>query len=91
LQQCWRDGFKVHRCLHAGFNAAGDENFFEAAVAELGSVGIQRVVACIEGGEAEGAVLCRGGVGFSARGLVAQDNADAGERRGMEIGEASGE
>jgi hypothetical protein len=60
-------------------------------MAELGSVGIQCVAAGIERGEAKDAVLCRDGAHFNTRGLVAQDNTDAGERGGTEIGEASGE
>jgi hypothetical protein len=76
--------------LDAGFAASGDKNPFEAAVTELGRVGIKCVLARIERGKTEGAVLRGGGAGFSARGLVAQDDGDAGQRRRMQIGEAAG-
>jgi hypothetical protein len=76
----------VNRGLHTGFDAAGDENPFEAAVAELGRVGIKRVLARVERGKAEDAVLRRGGAGLSAGGLVAQNDADAGQRSRMQIG-----
>jgi ribosomal protein L12E/L44/L45/RPP1/RPP2 len=70
----------LHGSLNAGFNAAGDENSFKAAVAELDGVGIERVLACIEQGEAEGPIPRGGSADFNAGGLVAQNNGDAGKR-----------
>jgi hypothetical protein len=84
------DRLEVHRSLHAGFDASGDENPFEAAVTELGRVGIKCVLARIERSKTEGAILRGGGAGLSARGLVAQDDGDAGHWGRMQIGEATG-
>ena len=80
----------MNRGLYAGFDASGDENPFEAAVTELGRVGIKCVLARIERSKTEGAILRGGGAGLSARGLVAQDDGDAGHWGRMQIGEATG-
>ena len=61
------------------------------AMAELGGVGIERVLACIERSKAEGPVLGCCGADLSACGLVAQDDGDASQRGRMKIGEAAGE
>jgi len=37
------DGLEDHCGLHAGFNAAGDDNPFEAAVAELCRIGVESI------------------------------------------------
>jgi len=79
----------VNRSLHTGFDASGDENSIEAAVTEPGRAGIKYVLARIERSKMEGAVLRRGGAGLSARGLVAQDDGDAGQWGRMQIGEAA--
>ena len=76
--------------LDAGFAASGDENPFEAAMAKMGRVGIERVLARIERSKTEGAVLRGGGADLSACGLVAQDDGDAGKWGRMQIGEAAG-
>jgi hypothetical protein len=86
LKHRGRGGLKVHGGLHARLAAAVDENPVQASVAELGRVGVERVLTGIERGEAERAVLCRGGANLGARGLVTQNNRDAGERRRMQIG-----
>jgi hypothetical protein len=79
----------LKRGLHAGFDASGDENPFEAAMTERFRVGIKRVLARIERSKTEGAVPRRCGANLSARGLVAQDDGDAGQRGRMQIGEAA--
>jgi hypothetical protein len=84
-------GIETHRGLHAGFNAAGDDDPFEAAVAEIGRVGIESIRSCIERAKAEDAVLRCTGASFCAGGLVAQDECDADERGRMSIGKATGE
>ena len=89
LKQRGSGRLEVHGGLHTGLDAAGDENPFESAVAELGGIGVERVLSGIERGEAEGAVLGGGGADFSAGGLVAQNDGDAGQRRRMQIGEAA--
>ncbi len=91
LKQRGSGGFEVERGLDAGFGAAGDKNSFKPAMAELGSVGIECVVPCIERGEAEGPVFGGGGAGFSAGGLIAQNDGDASQRGRSQIGEAPGE
>jgi hypothetical protein len=80
----------LNRSLHAGLNASGDENPFEAAVTERPRVSIERVFARIERSKTEDAVLRCCGANLSARGLVAQDDGDAGQRGRMQIGEAAG-
>jgi hypothetical protein len=75
-----RDGIEEHRGLQAGFNAAGNDNPLEAAVAELCCIGVESIRSCIERSKAEDAVLRCTGAGFCARGLVTQDQCDASER-----------
>ena len=79
----------MHGGLDAGFGAACYENPFEAAVAKPNRIGFERVLARIERGEAEGAILRCGGVNLSAGGLVAQDDRDTSQRARMQIGQAS--
>lgn len=71
--------------------AGRDHNAVEAAAAELRAFGIEGIFAGIERGEAIGAISRRGGAQLFAGGSVAQDNADTGERGGVEIGQAAGE
>jgi hypothetical protein len=80
----------LNRSLDAGFDASGDENPFEAAVTERPRVSIERVFARIERSKTEDAVLRCCGANLSTRGLVAQDDGDAGQRGRMQIGEAAG-
>jgi len=91
LKHRGRDGLKVHGGLHARLAAAVDENPVESSVAELGCVGVERVLSGIETGEAERAVLSRSSANLCACGLVTQNNRDAGERRRMQIGKAAAE
>jgi hypothetical protein len=65
--------------LNARFGAAGDENSFKAAVAELDGIGIERVLACIEWGESKCPIPAGCRANFSAGGLVVQDDRDAGK------------
>ena len=89
LKHRGRGGLEVHGGLHARLAAAVDENPVESSVAELGCVGVERVLSGIERGEAERAVLCGRRANLGARGLVTQNNRDAGERRRMQIGKAA--
>jgi hypothetical protein len=91
LKQSGRDGLENHCGLQAGFDAAGDNNSFEAAVTELCRIGVESVGSCIERGKSEDAVLRRTGADFGTGGLVAQNECDAGERGRMKIGKAAGE
>ncbi len=91
LKQTGRDGIENHRCLQTGFVAAGNDNPFEAAVAEVCRIGVESVGSCIERGKAEDAVLRCTGASFRAGGLVAQNECDAGERGRMQIGKPTGE
>jgi hypothetical protein len=91
LKQCGSDRLEVERSLNAGFNPSSDENSFKLAVAELGRVGIEHVLTCIQRGEAEDAVPSGGGADFNAGGFVAQNDRYAGQWRRVEIGEAAGE
>ena len=89
----WRslDRLEVHRGLNTRFDSAGDENAFELAMAELHGVGFECVCTRIENGEAKSSVPGCRRVEFCAGGLVAKNNADAGERGRMKIGETARE
>ena len=84
-----RHGLKAQGGLHARFVPAGYENSVELAVAELRRVRLERVFARIERSEAKDAVPGGDCVDLGAGGLVAQNNQDAGQRRGVQIGEAA--
>jgi hypothetical protein len=90
LKQRGGDRIEANGSLDAGFAAAGDDYPFEAAVTERPRVGVKCVLARIERSKTEGAVLCGGGANLSARGLVAQDDGDTGQRGRTQIGEATG-
>lgn len=97
---CWSDGcgkpgrrgwiLQIDRRLHAGFMTGRDYDAVEAAAAEFGAFGFERVFAGLERGKAIGAVFPRGGAQLPAGSHVAQDHADTGERRGMKVGQAAG-
>ena len=69
LDQRGRDRLEVKRSLNAGFDASSDEDSFEPAVSELDGIGVERVFAGIERGEAEGPIPGSGGADFCAGGL----------------------
>jgi hypothetical protein len=73
------------------FMPGGDEDTFKMAVAELGAVSLDGVLADIERGEAEDAVSGGGGPGLSAGGPIAQDHRNAALRGGAQIGQLAGE
>jgi hypothetical protein len=75
--------------LNAGFEAAGDENSFKPTVPELGGIGVERVFAGIERGEAKCAVSRGGGADFSAGGLVAQNDGGTGQWRRMQVSQTA--
>jgi hypothetical protein len=89
IKQRGRPRFEVHGSLHAGLDATRDENPLKVAVAEMRRGGLKCVLACIERHKAESSVLRCCCAGFSASGLVAEDDRDACERARMKIGEAA--
>ncbi len=83
-------GLELQSCLQVGLCAARDEDAFKAAMAVIRLVCFERVFAGFERGKVEGAILCGGGAGLSAGGLIAENDRDARERSRMQISEAAG-
>ena len=80
---------EIECSLNAGFDASGHENSFKSAVSEPGGIGVERVFAGNERGEAKGSVSGRCGPNFSAGGLVPQKYGDASQWRRAQVSEAA--
>lgn len=76
---------------HSRFTAGRNHDAVEMQMAQLATIGLEAVLACLESGESIIPVPCRGGAHLDAGGAVAQNNGSSGQRSRIDAGEFAAE
>jgi hypothetical protein len=85
-----RSGLELNCRAHARFHSTGYEDPLQAAAPKLRTIRFKRVFTGFERRKMKSAISRSDRMDLGAIGLIAQSDRDAGKRRRVQIGEASG-